>query len=360
MNRGDKLEIIFKKIIPTLAISIIFAPVVVPCAFAFTDLYRHLGRWIREVHHGRKLKCINNVAGKAIKEMSRSGSHADMRAGSQTDVEESQKSKALKKLDDLTGINQLPPEVLNLVLSNSKPFNGNYKEQLFNFSLVSKEWKESIEKIKVSFLNQGILSLNDLPGIKTKNQALNYIEQSKNLRFIKIKDLPFKNYISADEVLNICPNIKVLDKKIVDADLADLTKIPELTSLDLSYCSNITDEGLTKLATLPNLIFLDVSFCLKITDNGLKELIKIQNLMSLNISCCLGITEDCIKELIKIQSLEALSLSGLDIKNKTLKLLAHLPNLTFLDLSACFKITDKEIKKFAKKHNNINIISTTI
>ena len=70
--------------------------------------------------------------------------------------------------------------------------------------------------------------------------------------------------------------------------------LPQLQSLDISYCGNITDEGLRALASgLPQLQSLNISECNKITDAGIRALARgLPQLHSLNISGCRNITDE--------------------------------------------------------------------
>jgi F-box/leucine-rich repeat protein 14 len=62
------------------------------------------------------------------------------------------------------------------------------------------------------------------------------------------------------------------DTKITDAGLGLLSKLGNLTVLDLETCATITNAGLLKLGTLKQLRWLDLSFCDGITTEGVDQL----------------------------------------------------------------------------------------
>ena len=58
-----------------------------------------------------------------------------------------------------------------------------------------------------------------------------------------------------------------------------ITKIgercPQLQSLNLRYCSQVTDVGITKIGEgYPQLQFLDICFCEQLTDVGVSNLLE--------------------------------------------------------------------------------------
>jgi len=88
---------------------------------------------------------------------------------------------------------------------------------------------------------------------------------------------------------------------------------PNLTSLNLQGCENLTDEDLRQFAeSSPDLIFLDLCKCVKITDNGIKALTSERaNLTGINLAECSEITNSGLNMIaIRYEQL----LSSLNIK----------------------------------------------
>ena len=69
--------------------------------------------------------------------------------------------------------------------------------------------------------------------------------------------------------------------------------MPQLQSLNIQCCGNITDEGVSALANgCPQLQSLDICWCDKITDEGVRALASgCRQLQSLDIRECRNITD---------------------------------------------------------------------
>lgn len=223
ITRLGKAEIVYKKIIPVLFVSIVLAPLAIPYIFAFTDLYRHVGRWVREVHYGRRLECINNIAGQALSsKSSQSKSTSDTKNG-------------CVHLDS----NNVPLEVLDLVFSSIPYFKNDdeVKKYFDTLSVVCKSWNSRVEKAKLNILNAGKRSLHDLPRMDTKEAALSYIKANAD----QLVTLDLSLYkMTNDDMPNIliCKNLESLtiQGKNIGNDINLFTKLKKLT---ISNSSNL-------------------------------------------------------------------------------------------------------------------------
>lgn len=99
-----------------------------------------------------------------------------------------------------------------------------------------------------------------------------YIE-GQTLEVKKLTDLPSGDFEVA--------KIDLTETEITDADLENLSVMPELTALTL-HTTKISDEGLVHLTALENLKELDLTNT-NITDEGLKTLAKIKSLEKLHL-----------------------------------------------------------------------------
>jgi hypothetical protein len=116
---------------------------------------------------------------------------------------------------------------------------------------------------------------------------------------------------------------------------------PNLTSLNLNGCNNITDNGLENLTNIP-LTSLFLGTCTKLTDSGLKHLERMP-LASLNLMGCRNITDAGIANLAGLSStLTSLSLRGCcdNITDAGLVHISKLKQLTSLDIAYCELVTD--------------------
>lgn len=127
-----------------------------------------------------------------------------------------------------------------------------------------------------------------------------------------------------------------------DVSLIDLAKLPQLGSLNLSYCGNLTDGGMKVLGELTTLTRLDLSGCMKITEDGLRNLQGLP-LVALGLGGCKGLMNGYAPNVLDALlglPLTSLSINGWrSMSNDALRKLFSLP-LACLDLSKCVYITD--------------------
>ncbi len=140
-------------------------------------------------------------------------------------------------------------------------------------------------------------------------------------------------------------------RNITDAGIGCISgHMPGLTSLNVSKCENITDEGIKKLVRIPGLTSLNLRGCTRITDDGIKSIATMPGLTSLNLQGCVQTTADGIKAIAtNMPQLEKLTLVNIVINEKSFKQIAKMHNLTYLDISHCSQVTDNMLKLIAKK-----------
>lgn len=109
------------------------------------------------------------------------------------------------------------------------------------------------------------------------------------------------------------------DLPITDAGLGGLSTFPDLTSLHILNCPNVTDEGLKRIEPLSKLRRLDLGGS-GITDRGLTRLSNLKELRELSLRRT-AITDDGLSHLGDLVSLEWLSLSGTSVTNDAIKAL---------------------------------------
>jgi len=140
---------------------------------------------------------------------------------------------------------------------------------------------------------------------------------------------------------------------------------PNLTSLNLYGCSQITDRSLEALSTLPVsgslLKKLNLSMCRNITDLGLRHLLEGKKncsltLESLNLYDCTKISNTGIiligKKCPRLKFLEVFGLDGLDI-NGLETFLAQATRLEKLDCGGCQKITSASLETLMKRYHHL-------
>jgi hypothetical protein len=142
---------------------------------------------------------------------------------------------------------------------------------------------------------------------------------------------------------------------VTDADLRKLSRLPALTSLNLSL-TRITDQGMQELKNLPGIVDLDLRWAEYVTDEGvaaiknwkrlkrlvlhgtkssdtaLEHIAGIATLETLDLGSIM-LTDVALERLTVLPNLKSLSIGGNELGDAGLQALRQMPGLTFLDLS---------------------------
>ena len=297
LGAGGKFNRIVFKILPLFLFSVAFAPAVVPL-FLATGTYRKLGIWIREVKYSTTIKYINNVA-----------------------------NKSLSKSASITVSN---PEPLDAALNNDMMLQlllhakftdaEEAKRYLQTLSCVSKAFQPLVNKVSLRLVNEGVISIGDLPGIDN--------DKDKIFDFLKIKGGALKNLdlssfeLNDQDLITIvkrCPNIEALfigKPHLSDSGVAEIAKLPKLITLSTSSATNL--DGLNHLKALK------ISHC----SSNFDHLINLEKLTikSSGANCVNFAGLPSLDKLVKLKklSIESYCLQRLP----SLGLLANLEKLT--------------------------------
>jgi hypothetical protein len=119
---------------------------------------------------------------------------------------------------------------------------------------------------------------------------------------------------------------------ITDNGVREIAKVRTLRYLDLSGCDDITDMSFTYLGTMRSLEMLDITaFPPKITGRNIQSLSALPNLGTLHLVCCLEISDDAVEPLASLNHLDTLDIRGTSISEEgTKRLRRALPNTIVL------------------------------
>ena len=143
-----------------------------------------------------------------------------------------------------------------------------------------------------------------------------------------------------------CTGISNLSLRLVASSL------PRLTSLDLRSCWQVADSGILQLSSSQpppiQLDLLNLQDCQKVSDLALRHLASSQSLVisSLNLSFCANISDSGMKSLAKMSCLRSLNLRSCDnISDIGVGYLAEgSVGLQVLDVSFCDRVTDRSVQ----------------
>jgi hypothetical protein len=170
------------------------------------------------------------------------------------------------------------------------------------------------------------------PIVKTKRdiERLPASERSVRARFLPDSDIAALSRLRELRDVGFSSGNAVGPAKITDEGLAELAKLdlPDLESISLGWCDEITDGGLAHIVGMRTIKTLHLESCPKITDAGLRELIKAKNLTSLDIRGCPNVTDEGIQQLGAKKNWELILLGGCPkiTPQGVTKLQAALPN----------------------------------
>ncbi|KAG0722852.1 F-box/LRR-repeat protein 14 [Chionoecetes opilio] len=187
------------------------------------------------------------------------------------------------------------------------------------------------------------------------NQGIAYLagqhqeaaDGTRALEYLGLQDCQKLSDEALRHVANGLPNLKSINlsfcASITDSGLKYLARMPSLRELNLRSCDNISDIGIAYLAEGGSRITtLDVSFCDKIGDQALVHISQgLFTLRSLSCSAC-QISDDGIQRIARtLHELDTLNIGQcVRVTDKGLQLIAeHLTNLYCIDLYGCNRIT---------------------
>ena len=150
--------------------------------------------------------------------------------------------------------------------------------------------------------------------------------------------------------------------QVSDAGVMSLTSAtpgPPLEELHLQDCQRVSDNSLRHISQgLGSLTSLNLSFCANISDSGMKSLSKISSLRTLNLRSCDNISDIGVGYLAEgCVSLQSLDLSFCRVTDAAMNHIASgLFNLRSLSLVQC-RITDEGVAKICKTLADLHFLN---
>ena len=208
----------------------------------------------------------------------------------------------------------------------------------------------ALQLIKVKVERNGFWTKAVYRGILSWLIRRNIRVLSWDLKVDNVQLISIANGLPQLQSLNICCCYNITEQGI----RAVASGLPQLQSLDISYCYNITDDGIIALASgLPQLQSLDICRCRNITDEGIRALASglLPQLQSLNISNSWWITDEGIRAVANgLHQLQSFNITSCDkITDEGIRAMANgLPQLQSLNIGHCCNITDEGIRAVAR------------
>jgi hypothetical protein len=259
-----------------------------------------------------------------------------------------------------------PPRLLNLCLDYVCSKFDKYAPQMPSVTkeLKDKLWRFALMEHKIDdqrlplFFDTYVSRDADLSGCdRITDTSLTFI--SKKYPNFQNINLSFCVNITAEGVKTIAQNCTTLTTLSLShctigdsALLCIASSLPNIKSLALTGCNNITDTGVSKIASkCQELQYLDISHCKSLTSTSVKAIASsLSNLQHLDISWLSDtVSDSSIQKLNKLHKLQYLGIADSKVTDSILqKLLSNCTKLNSLDISFCTGLfqSDKALKYF--------------
>lgn len=145
---------------------------------------------------------------------------------------------------------------------------------------------------------------------------------------------------------------------VSDEALQNLTKLPELTQLDLTS-TNIDGHGFAALRDCPKLRKLKVSSVLRMSQQGWEELSKLTQLEILDVSSTSNITNADVAKFVALTNLKELDLSSTPITDDVFKSLAEMERLEILKIEGNTQLKGHGLQAYSRTKPTLRELHAT-
>ncbi|MBX3150507.1 protein kinase [Candidatus Obscuribacterales bacterium] len=186
----------------------------------------------------------------------------------------------------------------------------------------------------LKYLKEEPLEKLEMPESKIKDEHLHFLGDLKKLK-----------------------NLDISYSWITDKGVAQISELPNLTSLGLAGCRTLTHESIDSVQKFaPHLQRLDLSYT-PVGVEGYKKLKNLPSLRDLNVSYS-ELNDESIKPILAL-NVDSLTLSrNQEITDLTLKHIERMPRLLDLKIDGCPKITNKAIQALQEARPGLKIVNT--
>ena len=216
-----------------------------------------------------------------------------------------------------------------------------------------------------------IIDDNVLPAANAENAPVELYPARLSLESLSLQDCQKLSDESLHYISQKMPNLKSINLSfcvsITDTGLKSLAKMTSLEDLNLRSCDNVSDIGIGFLAEdHGQLKSLDISFCGNVSDASLRHMASSNglsgSLKKLAMTTC-AISDEGLTKLAKsLGQLQELHI-GQCVKLSDLSLEAiasHMKNLTSIDLYGCPKLSKAALEKMRKQLTKLTNFNLTL
>ncbi|MBX3076486.1 protein kinase [Candidatus Obscuribacterales bacterium] len=185
----------------------------------------------------------------------------------------------------------------------------------------------------------------DLSFTDVSEKGLLLLGKCKDLQQLNLSGLPVTTAVLEQLSASAISTLVLSSTKVDSTGIRAIAKMPELITLKLDSCPNVTDEGMSYLKNKP-LSSLSVKFC-RISPAVLCDIPELVRLDMDRVPC----RDEDVKLLSKLPKLRMLQLVGAEITPTALTYLEEIPTLTLLCIADCPGLSKADFKKFETRFN---------
>ncbi|KAL3080734.1 hypothetical protein niasHT_034684 [Heterodera trifolii] len=231
---------------------------------------------------------------------------------------------------------------------------------------INLSWCEQITDLGIGYIGKNCPNLRTFFCKGLENLSSQSFRQlvMHELRALNLFSCPNITDETVADVAKNCHQLEFISlsncKEITDLAIVSISQgCPKIRDLELAGCTNLTDSGFVQLSkTCHELERIDLEECLLITDSTLTNFNGCPNLYSLSLSHCENLTDTGLAELC-VAHRERLQVLELDncpnITDHTLESMKHLKLLERVDLYDCQLVSKDAIKKFKQTRPDVEV-----
>lgn len=212
--------------------------------------------------------------------------------------------------------------------------------------------RRGIKRVQVLSLKKSLKDLvNGIPNLESLSLSGCYNLTDTSLEGVFVRDLPLLKELN----LSLCKDVSDQSMQRIS------TSCKNLEVLDLAGCSKITNASLMSISHLKHLRKLNLRSCRQISDRGIEHLCCLycqQSEVAIEELClqdCQKLTDESLKHIsVGLRNLRKINLSFcISVTDTGMKSLARLPALNHLNVTSCDNVSDIGIGYLAESAHKL-------
>lgn len=185
-----------------------------------------------------------------------------------------------------------------------------------------------------------------------------FLTELQTKRSEQINDNDLKTLASLESGREQMTFLNITRGGITDEGLQNLTKLPELSQLDLTS-TNLDGHGFAALRDCPKLRKLTVKNVIRMTPQGWEEISKLNQLESLDVSGNSSLSNTDVAKFVALTNLRELNLSTTTITDDAFKSLAEMERLEVLKIEGSTQLKGHGLQAYTRTKPTLRELHAT-